>query len=448
MANQEISLKWNGYQNNILFNVKELFKDEGLSDVTLVSEGHCFKAHKVILSANSPVFRTIFQQNPHKDPIIVLHDISTAALKTLMTFMYNGEVNVTEEFLPVLLKTAETLRICGLSTSSEVSRDDDKTSTSLPKKRKKGEHEDGTVRCKKCVLVQGRLDVTHNSAIPKYESIESPLTDYSGDNTNDGDIAVLEDQTTKKINKGAAATQSKKRKNAEHNNNNKCKKCTTPIETDVVHKICSDNGKQSNIILKIEPVESPLTDYSGDNTNDTDIALLEDSSEKKHNINPENCSNKCLNERIDKIEVSSTQPCLNEKINANNADTIIEIDKEVETVLQSGTRIESLSIKTESLNSVSSEAQNCKDPSFPCPFCPRVYNSWGYRRRHVKSRHVTNRLSCKWCVSVLSSTGAWYSHATRAHGVPHEEARNSLVVMVEAHAVLTLNEPNVTQLLV
>lgn len=61
MANQEISLKWNGYQNNILCNVKELFKDEGLSDVTLVSEGHSFKAHKIILSANSSVFRTIFQ---------------------------------------------------------------------------------------------------------------------------------------------------------------------------------------------------------------------------------------------------------------------------------------------------------------------------------------------------------------------------------------------------
>lgn len=154
MANQEISLKWNGYQSNILFNVKELFKDEGLSDVTLVSEGHSFKAHKVILSANSSVFRTIFQviwfkmvhiafiwfpyvrscrnahtffsqQNPHKDPIIVLHDISTASLRTLLTFMYNGEVNVTEEFLPVLLKTAETLRICGLSTGSEGSREEE-----------------------------------------------------------------------------------------------------------------------------------------------------------------------------------------------------------------------------------------------------------------------------------------------------------------------------------
>lgn len=61
MANQEISLKWNGYQTNILSNVKELFRDECLSDVTLVSEGQSFKAHKVILSANSSVFRTIFQ---------------------------------------------------------------------------------------------------------------------------------------------------------------------------------------------------------------------------------------------------------------------------------------------------------------------------------------------------------------------------------------------------
>lgn len=138
MANQEISLKWNGYQSNILFNVKELFKDECLSDVTLVSEGHSFKAHKVILSANSSVFRTIFQQNPHKDPIIVLHDISTASLRTLLTFMYNGEVNVTEEFLPILLKTAETLRICGLSTGSEASREEDKTpGAAVPKKRKK-----------------------------------------------------------------------------------------------------------------------------------------------------------------------------------------------------------------------------------------------------------------------------------------------------------------------
>ncbi|XP_013181059.1 PREDICTED: longitudinals lacking protein, isoforms H/M/V-like [Papilio xuthus] len=393
MANQEISLKWNGYQSNILSNVKELYKDEGLSDVTLVTEGHSFKAHKVILSANSSVFKTIFQQNPHKDPIIVLHDINTASLQTLLTFMYNGEVNVTEDFLPVLLKTAETLRICGLSTGSE-SREDDKISASHSKKRKKSEIED---------------------------------------------------------------------------NNNKPKKPhTTQYKSDVATNVINaDSLKNTAIVPKVEPVDSPLTDYSGENTNDTDIALLED-VEKKYSISPESSSGKSMSSVVQKDrsvkkwinEVSSTQPCLNvvDKTNGIDIDEdkdSVEIDKEVENVLQSGTIVESLSITTDSLNSVSSEVQNIKDktntcyanPSFPCPFCPRVYNSWGYRRRHVKSRHVTNRLSCKWCISVLPSTGAWYSHATKTHGVPHEEARNSLVVMVEAHAVLTLNEPSVTQLL-
>lgn len=35
---------------------------------------------------------------------------------------------------------------------------------------------------------------------------------------------------------------------------------------------------------KLEPVESPLTDCSGDNTNDTDIAVLDDVVEKKQNV--------------------------------------------------------------------------------------------------------------------------------------------------------------------
>lgn len=61
----------------------------------------------------------------------MLHDINTASLKTLLTFMYNGEVNVTEEFLPVLLKTAETLRICGLSAGSETSKEDEVRNLSI-----------------------------------------------------------------------------------------------------------------------------------------------------------------------------------------------------------------------------------------------------------------------------------------------------------------------------
>ncbi|VVC97306.1 unnamed protein product [Leptidea sinapis] len=369
MANQEISLKWNGYQNNILHNVKELFKDEGLSDVTLVSEGHSFKAHKVILSANSAVFRTIFQQNPHKDPIIVLHDINTSSLRTLLTFMYNGEVNVTEEFLPVLLKTAEALRISGLSTGSEINQDDEKASPILgshTKKRKKSNHEDS---------------------------------------------------------------------------NSKVKKKLEPL-----NNVSSDVLKNCNVLPKVEPIDSPLTDYSGDNTNDTDIAVL-DESDKRYRINLDLPNKSTTNESTKKgiNEVSSTQPCLNnvcEKI-SSDCDKEMEIDKEVETVLQSGTLVESLNITTENLKLMTNEAiinqvHAMQILHFHVLFV-REYITVGATGEDI--------LSCKWCVTVLSSTGAWYSHATKTHGVPHEEARNSLVVMVEAHAVLTLNEPSVAQLL-
>lgn len=61
------------------------------------------------------VFCLFFQQNPYKHPIIILQGVSLFALQTLLTFIYIGEVNVTQEFLPELLKAAESLKIKGLS---------------------------------------------------------------------------------------------------------------------------------------------------------------------------------------------------------------------------------------------------------------------------------------------------------------------------------------------
>lgn len=51
---------------------------------------------------------------------------------------------------------------------------------------------------------------------------------------------------------------------------------------------------------------------------------------------------------------------INEKHIEQGDEKEIEIDKEVETVLQSGTIVESLSITTDNLNFVSSEIQTVK----------------------------------------------------------------------------------------
>ncbi|GLH02985.1 hypothetical protein R5R35_014071 [Gryllus longicercus] len=119
MAGQQICLKWNSFQANIVTSFENLWEEEGLVDVTLASDGQCLRAHKVILSACSPFFRKVFQTNPCQHPVIILQDVHFTELESLLCFVYKGEVNIEQENLPALLRAAETLQIRGLSGASE-----------------------------------------------------------------------------------------------------------------------------------------------------------------------------------------------------------------------------------------------------------------------------------------------------------------------------------------
>ena len=54
------------------------------------------------------------QENPSKHPIIILKDVPFSHLQAILEFMYAGEVNVGQDQLPDLLKTAEKLKVKGL----------------------------------------------------------------------------------------------------------------------------------------------------------------------------------------------------------------------------------------------------------------------------------------------------------------------------------------------
>jgi len=84
-------------------------------DVTLACEGASIKAHKMVLAACSPYFQNLFLSNPCKHPIVILKDVKFADLKSIIDFIYRGEVNVPQDQLNALLKTAETLKIKGLA---------------------------------------------------------------------------------------------------------------------------------------------------------------------------------------------------------------------------------------------------------------------------------------------------------------------------------------------
>lgn len=69
----------------------------------------------MVLSACSPYFQAIFTNHPEKHPIVILKDVPYADMKSLLDFMYRGEVSVDQERLTAFLRVAESLRIKGLT---------------------------------------------------------------------------------------------------------------------------------------------------------------------------------------------------------------------------------------------------------------------------------------------------------------------------------------------
>lgn len=119
---QQFCLRWNNYQSTLQHVFHKLWMAGTFVDVSLVVEGRRLDCHKVVLSACSSYFEQILRDHSsHPHPLILLHDLPYSAVEALVTFMYRGEVNVSQEQLAALLKVAETLRVKGLADSGAIS---------------------------------------------------------------------------------------------------------------------------------------------------------------------------------------------------------------------------------------------------------------------------------------------------------------------------------------
>ncbi|XP_012147345.1 BTB-protein-VII isoform X1 [Megachile rotundata] len=115
MSMQQFCLRWNNHQPNFISVFSSLLNNETLVDVTLAAEGRHLQAHKVVLSACSTYFQSLFTVNPCQHPIVILKDVKFSDLKIMVDFMYYGEVNISQDQLPSIIKTAESLKIKGLA---------------------------------------------------------------------------------------------------------------------------------------------------------------------------------------------------------------------------------------------------------------------------------------------------------------------------------------------
>merc|ERR1712126_211027 len=85
-----------------------------MTDITLVSEDRkSFKAHKVILSACSPVFKSIINDGALSNPTVFLRGIHSNEL-SILQFIYLGKASFYQERMNEFLNVATCLEIKGI----------------------------------------------------------------------------------------------------------------------------------------------------------------------------------------------------------------------------------------------------------------------------------------------------------------------------------------------
>ena len=145
-ATEELCLRWNDFESILSRSFCEMRDDSDFFDVRIAcfdnkSVMKTIPAHRVVLSACSPVFKELLHAigtGDSKNPLLFLRGISYQEISAVLDFMYNGESKVHEKQLDAFLAAAEELKIRGLTQDSRNS------SESTPSRKRKQQQYENT----------------------------------------------------------------------------------------------------------------------------------------------------------------------------------------------------------------------------------------------------------------------------------------------------------------
>lgn len=145
---------------------------EMFCDVTLACDGVLFPVHRLVLAMCSEFFNEILTKVPCQQPMIVLvPTVGATDLEALLTYIYEGEIRISQANLPSLMKAAHILKIKGLCS----------TNNGIPWEQYVNHTENGETSAETHILpdtVEGRESDSHDSIIfvPPYCSPEPEKT--------------------------------------------------------------------------------------------------------------------------------------------------------------------------------------------------------------------------------------------------------------------------------
>ncbi|CAL8119348.1 unnamed protein product [Orchesella dallaii] len=110
-----LKVEWKAYTNVLADQLSHRLSQQQFVDVELLCESKTIKCHRLVLAANSLFFYRVLSEHPRSDLVLTMEGMKYSVLEALVTFMYTGEVTVSQGMLNDLLMAAEKLEIKGLS---------------------------------------------------------------------------------------------------------------------------------------------------------------------------------------------------------------------------------------------------------------------------------------------------------------------------------------------
>ncbi|XP_053678015.1 protein bric-a-brac 2-like [Anopheles nili] len=96
---------WHEHLEEIFGSVQKLLVNDHLKDCTILCEGQSFTAHRLLLSASSRYFKSLFARTP-SNPTVVLKDVSPYIFQIILDFVYHGQAALKTEDLPAIINAA------------------------------------------------------------------------------------------------------------------------------------------------------------------------------------------------------------------------------------------------------------------------------------------------------------------------------------------------------
>jgi len=119
MNREKFNLTWYTYNDHLREMLHDMMTASEMTDVTIVSEDKKqFKAHKVVLSACSPVFKSILSDSHLPNPSIFLRGIQSLELESILQFIYLGKATSYQDRMKEFFNVAKSLEIKEISKGS------------------------------------------------------------------------------------------------------------------------------------------------------------------------------------------------------------------------------------------------------------------------------------------------------------------------------------------